>query len=701
MPDTPLPALRRPAPARGAGAGIGVVVAATLGAVALVVAVVSLLGAAPYNELHSGYSGPSTALTSAVLQTIAAGSGAVCAGSLVFAAFVAARRSRTRVDGGRDLRLVRWSSLVWLITATLLIAVDAADENGQPLGKLLTPGALGYLVQANYLPGAWIVVACIALTILIVANLATAWTAAMFMSVIAALGVLVPVLVGQVLVGPNHDFASDAAMFATPAGALILGGSVALWLRWLRHGRPGPTTLRRYRILVVAGGATWLGGMLVIWAVQMSGTPLLASATGWWFLIEVLGATIATALLTPWRGPLTSALQRFSSTRVAGLVATWTAVVALDEVRSRIPPPVFFAPTTEQQIFLGYNVNTPLTPVTLFLDARVNILFLMISLVGIVAYGAAVLRLRRRGDRWPVGRTVAWMLGWLTVIVTTSSGVGPYSSASYSVHMALHMSLNMLGPLLLVLGGPITLFLRATTAHRRDAFAGPHEWLTAFMHAPLLRFTYNPIYVLAVFVGSYYAIYLTPFFGWAMRYHWAHQGMTVHYLAIGYIFYALVIGVDAAPRPLPYIGKLGLVLAAMPFHAFFGVIVMTNSTILAKTYYDYLDVSWLGSLAHDQYVAGGIAWAAGELPLVVVVIALVTQWARQDARQAKRDDRHADAGLDDTYERYNAMLQELSGRGAAPSDAEQSAIVINNHGAPVAHSGAGARTPRTDGEEPR
>ncbi|WP_066516429.1 cytochrome c oxidase assembly protein [Curtobacterium ammoniigenes] len=680
MPD--VAAVGAPAAPRRAGASgaaVAIAVAAALAALVAVGIAVHVLGDAPYRALHSTYSGAITALTSGLLQTVAAGAGAVCAGSLAFAAFIAARRSRARVDGTIDLRIVRWSSLVWLVASTALIAVDAADENGQPLSKLLTPGALGYLVQANYLPGAWIVVACIALTILIVANLATAWTATMFLSVIGALGVLVPVLVGQVLVGPNHDYAGDSAMFATPAGALVAGGSAALLARWRRYGRPGPTTLRRYRILVIAGASTWLGGTIVIWAVQLNGSGVLASPTGVLFLIEVVGAVIATALLVPWRASGGPAWTRMTVLRVAGLVTTWIGVIALDEIRSRIPPPVFFAPTTEQQLFLGYSVNTPMTPVTLFLNGRVNILFLMISLVGMVAYAAAVIRLRRRGDQWPIGRTIAWMLGWVSIILTTSSGVGRYASASYAVHMALHMSLNMLGPLLLVLGGPITLFLRATTAHRRDAFAGPHEWLNAFMHAPLLRFSYNPIYVLTVFVGSYYAIYLTPFFGWAMRYHWAHQGMTVHYLAIGYIFYALVIGVDAPPRPLPYIGKLGLVLAAMPFHAFFGVIVMTDSTILAKIYFQYLDVSWLGSFAHDQYVAGGIAWAAGELPLVVVVIALVTQWAKQDARQAKRDDRHADAGLDDSFERYNAMLQELSGRRGAEGE-PQGALVINEHG---------------------
>jgi len=96
---------------------------------------------------------------------------------------------------------------------------------------------------------------------------------------------------------------------------------------------------------------------------------------------------------------------------------------------------------------------------------------------------------------------------------------------------------------------------------------------------------------------------------------------------------------------------------------------MTSTDLLAGTYFQYLDVPWIGSLAHDQYVAGGIAWAAGELPLIVVVIALVTQWAKQDARQAKRTDRHADRGLDDDHEQYNAMLGRLTTRDGATTSA--------------------------------
>ncbi|OIH92381.1 hypothetical protein BIU90_10815 [Curtobacterium sp. MCBA15_001] len=632
-------------------------------AVAVVVVAVEMLGSSSYDRLSRGYPGMLTSMLSALLRLTADITGGLTVGGLAAAACLTPRRSRTLIDNHRDLAIVRPSATVWMAAAVLLIPVDAADANGQPLTKLLTPGAIGYLVQASYLPGAWIVVACIAVTILVAAYLVHSWVSTLLLAGIGTIGLLAPVLVTQVLVGPNHDFGGDAAMFATSAIGIWIGATAALARRW-RRSRPGATTLRRYRVLALTAWITWTLGSVIVAAVELAGTLPWAAPTGILFAVQIL-------LVAAVAGPILLRRAWFATrTAPAVLLSVLPIATGIGVVMARIPPPVYFVPTDGQQLFLGYLVNTPLTPITLWTSGRVNILFLVIAIAGIASYAAAVIRLRRRGDHWSHGRTSAWMLGWVSVIITTSSGVGPYSSASFAVHMGLHMSLNMLCPLLLVLGGPITLFLRATTAHRRDGFAGPHEWLVALTHSKLLRVTYNPMYVLAVFVGSYYAIYLTPFFDWAMRYHWAHQAMTLHYLAIGYVFYALIIGIDAPPRPLPHIGKLGLVLAAMPFHAFFGVVVMTSTDLLAGTYFQYLDIPWIGSLAHDQYVAGGVAWAAGELPLIVVVIALVTQWAKQDSRQAKRIDRHADRGLDDDYEQYNAMLGKLTTRDTGTAVAQ-------------------------------
>ncbi|MBM7412325.1 putative copper resistance protein D [Clavibacter michiganensis] len=644
---------------------------------AIVVTTVLLLGDSGYSAIGRGDPGMTTSMTSAMLRLVAVVAGALCLGALTVALFVVPRagRDRMRVHSGVDLRLVRWSAGAWSAAAAALAVVDAADANGVPLSRAMEPGALAYLAQASYLPAAWIVTALLALVVFCAAHLVDAWTSTLALAGICVVAILAPVLVGQVLVGPDHDFGGDAAIFADPAMSAWLGATVTVLVRWRSTSMRSPLAQSRFvgLSLVCAGIAT--AGQLVIAAFELAGGSPFASTTGVLFLVRFALLAVLGVLGT------VACRRRGSSTEFGRpLVAAGAALLLVSAGVSvamlRIPPPQYFVPTSIMELFLGFDVTPAPTLAVLVGAWRVNILFAVLAAVAVVSYLVGVRRLRRRGDAWPRGRTVVWVLGWVVVFVTTSSGLGKYSSVSFSLHMLLHMSLNMLGPLLLVMAAPVTLALRAIPPRRRGEPAAAHEWITGLLNWSVTRTLLNPLWVFVSFVGSYYLIYLTPIFQEAMRYHWSHQLMNLHFLIGGYLFYSLVIGADHPPRPLPHIGKLGLVLAAMPFHAFFGVIIMTSTTVIAETFYAYVDAPWMTDLAGDQYLGGGIAWSAGELPLIVVVIALVTQWARQDARSAARTDRHLDSGLDDSFDAYNEMLTRLSDRtpivltGATPTKEE-------------------------------
>jgi cytochrome c oxidase assembly factor CtaG len=138
--------------------------------------------------------------------------------------------------------------------------------------------------------------------------------------------------------------------------------------------------------------------------------------------------------------------------------------------------------------------------------------------------------------------------------------------------------------------------------------------------------------------------------------------MNVHFLASGYLFYWVVIGVDPTPRPIPPLAKLAVVFASLPLHAFFAIILMSTNNVLGESFYRSLQLSWHTDLLGDQHLGGGMAWAAGEIPLIVVMIALLVQWTRSDQRTAKRLDRAADRDEDAELAAYNAMLAELARR---------------------------------------
>jgi putative copper resistance protein D len=168
-----------------------------------------------------------------------------------------------------------------------------------------------------------------------------------------------------------------------------------------------------------------------------------------------------------------------------------------------------------------------------------------------------------------------------------------------------------------------------------------------------------------LFVGSYYALYFSGIFPAALPEHWAHKLMNLHFLVVGVLFFWPVVGVDPAPRRLPPAARMGLVFASVPFHAFFGVAVMSENIAIGGEYYRSLALPWVPDVLRDQQIGGGLAWAAGELPLLLVVVALLVQWSRQDERSARRDDRRADGDGDADLEAYNAMLRRLA-TGEAP-----------------------------------
>jgi putative copper resistance protein D len=163
-----------------------------------------------------------------------------------------------------------------------------------------------------------------------------------------------------------------------------------------------------------------------------------------------------------------------------------------------------------------------------------------------------------------------------------------------------------------------------------------------------------------LFVGSYYALYLSDLFGWAVWYHSAHTVMRLHFLIVGFLFFWPLIGVDPAPRRLPPVVRLGVLFLSVPFHAFFGVALMNANTPIAEEFYRTLALPWVPDLLADQRLGGGLAWAAGEIPLLIVLVALLVQWARADERSARRADRKADADGDAELNAYNAMLRQLA-----------------------------------------
>ncbi|PYC78897.1 hypothetical protein C7C46_15200 [Streptomyces tateyamensis] len=294
--------------------------------------------------------------------------------------------------------------------------------------------------------------------------------------------------------------------------------------------------------------------------------------------------------------------------------------------------------------------------------------FLLGSLLALGLYGTGVVRLLRRGDSWPVGRSIAWVLGVLTVIAVTCSGLNDYGMVLFSAHMIQHMVLSMLAPILLLLGAPITLSLRALHPAGKGRPRGPRELLVALLHSRYVKVVSHPAFTIPLFIASLYGLYFTPIFDNLMQSRIGHLGMMVHFLGAGLLFFWPIMGVDPGPHRPGHVLRILELFMGMPFHAFFGVAVMMATTQLVTTF-NAAGAPPGTDLMADQKTAGGITWAFGEIPTAVVLIALVFQWAKSEQRQATRTDRAADRDGDAELVAYNAYLASLDKRGNRPAQA--------------------------------
>ena len=255
-------------------------------------------------------------------------------------------------------------------------------------------------------------------------------------------------------------------------------------------------------------------------------------------------------------------------------------------------------------------------------------------------YLLGVRSLRARGDAWPVLRTVSFVgLDLGTFLVATTSALATYDTTLLSVHMVQHMLLSMVVPLALALGAPVTLALRTLPA-------APRRWLLVVLHSRVARVLTLPPLVLALYIVSPWALYYSGWYAATLESTYLHEAMHLHLVAVGAMLFWPLIGIDPVPGRVGYPFRVLLTVLTLPFHAFLGVTIMGQETLIAGEHYLALREgpmgAWLPDALDDQHLAGGILWGSGDLIGLVFFGVLFVQWVRASMAEARREDRRLD-----------------------------------------------------------
>ncbi|GAA3603798.1 cytochrome c oxidase assembly protein [Marihabitans asiaticum] len=652
---------------RGGPLAVGVLAAATL--VAVVVGAV--LGSATL-AYEAGDPGAVVRWGIPVLTAVHDVAAALTVGFLFVAAFVVPETTRTRRRASAA-RVAMISGAVWLACLLALVVLTFADLAGLPL---TSPDLLGQM-----LPVVWDLellrmnlISAIVVAAVLLAAVGSDSKAVLAWAFFGACFALIPLaLTGHSAAALDHMSGVNALGVHLLAATIWVGGLAAL--AWLRRdlGAHLAISVRRYS---VAAAWCYVGiiasGLLLAW-INLVAWDNLFTRYGALLAIK-LALGVALGVFGWWhRRRFVDRLEEGEAAPFARLVLGELAVMGgafgIGAAIGRTPPPAeVLVETPDSTIYALTGYPDPGAPsaASWLTDWQVDWLWLGVAAVAVVQYLRWVVRLRRRGDAWSLLRTVSWVVGWLLFVYATSGAAGVFGKVSFSWHMISHMAVAMIVPLFLVPGAPITLALRALPA-RKDKTLGPRELLLAAVHSRYLQVVANPAVAAAIFFFSMALFYYSPLLELGMSTHSGHVLMMVHFLLSGYVFTWVLIGIDPGPKRWPPLALLVVLFITISFHAFFGVILTRSEVLLAPEFYGVLDVPWIPDPLADQRTGGEIAWGVGEVPTLVLAVAVAWQWMRSDERETRRLDRRADRDGEAELAAYNARLQQMGERAREQS----------------------------------
>ncbi len=264
--------------------------------------------------------------------------------------------------------------------------------------------------------------------------------------------------------------------------------------------------------------------------------------------------------------------------------------------------------------------------------------------VGVAALGYFAARQRLSGSPHAAGvrpaaaghgRMICFGAGLLAIVVAVDGPPDVLSGVSFSAHMVQHLLLQLVAPPLLLLGGPLSLLLRA------DPPWLPRRALVRLLRSRPVRVLAHPLTALALFTFVLIASHLTPLYNLALERDWVHELDHVAFLVTALLFWWPAIGVDPAPHRLSYPARLLYLFLDMPVMAYLGLAIASSSRVLYP-YYAAHPPPWGASALQDQGVAGTIMWVNGMFTMIPAMAVVLLRWLDEDAReQARRDARQA------------------------------------------------------------
>ncbi|WOV86885.1 cytochrome c oxidase assembly protein [Sporosarcina oncorhynchi] len=236
-------------------------------------------------------------------------------------------------------------------------------------------------------------------------------------------------------------------------------------------------------------------------------------------------------------------------------------------------------------------------------------LFGMLAFAAIALYLYGVYRSDREKHlrRWPRLRIVFWISG---AIISASALIGPLavlSHAYFTWHMAGHLFLGMLGPLLLALGAPVTLLLRTLPVQQARR-------VSRFLRGRFARFYIHPVTAAVLNIGGLWLLYTTDLFAMMHDHLWLYILVHIHVFTAGYLFTVSMLSIDPVSRRFSY-----------PFRTVVFVLALAGHGILSKFLYAYPPH---GVPVEEARAGAMLMYYGGDAVDLIIIALLFRSWYR-------------------------------------------------------------------------
>jgi cytochrome c oxidase assembly factor CtaG/putative copper export protein len=587
---------------------------------------------------------------------------------LAIFAFIKEDHAKLSVEALRIRALALIAAAVWLVSTLGSLFIEIANLLSTSLVASFDPAVINSFISQTAL-GKTYAIELIAAVIVFAALTGIRKTTGAFAAlVITFIGLLAPVFEGHASSLGNHGLAIGSMLFHVIFISLWVGGAIGLIAispREREEAIPRFSALALWSVVAIA-----LSGTANAWT-RMNFASAWSTRYGAIVLLKIFLTIILIFIGYQHRKFIAAKVGVTHKVfrLLCGEVLLMITVVSLGGWLSTSEHPENPSDTgavSAAQTITGLPMPKPPTLSRIIWAYSPDGFFLGLLILATALYIKGVLVLARRGDKWPVGRTVAFICGVGSVDFATSGGLGLYAHFAFSFHMIAHMILGMIAPIGFILSAPITLALRTLPQGRSDNERGIRGQLVALLNSRYMKVLTNPIVALAIFDGSLFLLYMTPLFGGLMQNHAGHLFMNIHFLLAGALFFHVIVGIDPNPQKVPHIVRIIILFAAMSIHAFFSIALLSATTLLDGGYFASLHRPWLSDLLVDQHTGGAVGWAMGEIPILIALVATFIQWVREDKKETKRidraEDRAAAMGADDELAKYNKYLAELAQR---------------------------------------